>query len=249
MGIGEGSVSKTYMIKEVFNTIQGEGARAGSRSVFVRFVACNLWDGNPLHRHLGKGACSKWCDTDFAKGDPMTGEQLLAEMNRLWPKAAEPRWVVFSGGEPLLQVDKDLCDLVMADGWRIAVETNGSVQPKADVFDLISHLTVSPKRGAPLVLNYADELKVVLPGSADEPWSDAELEKMAKHLNPVELFVQPQDPIDTEKVNASHLSQALESDPRAALHYMANEKRCVEFVMRNPIWRVSLQTHKFLRVP
>jgi len=241
----------TYSIREVFNTLQGEGARAGARSVFVRFSGCNLWDGNPDHRDKGKGACARWCDTDFFQGMKMTAEQLLAKMDEQWPAAeGTPRWCVLTGGEPLLQLDSALVCLLRDEGWRIAVETNGSMPFKElDVVDVVSHLTVSPKRGAPLVLKYADELKVVLPGDEAQPWTDSELHALADQLAPMDLFVQPQDPIDSRHVQVSFLHGDKYRMDVGQAQYAANVERCIAFVKRNPHWRLGLQQHKMVNLP
>ncbi len=237
---------KTYAVKDIFDTLQGEGARAGARSVFVRFAGCNLWDGRPEHRHLGHGACARWCDTSFVGGDLLTSQQILDRMGQAWP-LGETRWCVLTGGEPLLQVDADLCRALRDNGWRIAVETNGSVPLKPGVEPLVSHLAVSPKRGAEVVLAYCDELKAVLPGDAAEPWTHEELHALANRLSPLDCFVQPQDPIDPAHVQVSLLlSNGLVPD---AARYSDNLKACMALIKEHPYWRLGVQLHKMVGLP
>lgn len=240
---------KNYAIKEVFDTLQGEGSRAGGRSVFLRFAGCNLWDGLPENRVHGKGACARWCDTSFAQGEKQTAEQILARLESCWPKRNnDERWVVISGGEPLLQLDEALAQSIKDAGWKIALETNGSVPAKDGVLYAISLLTVSPKRHGGLVLSRADELKVVLPGDTEKPWTDDELNALDMQLCPSHLYVQPQDPIDSTRVQASYLHNNAESHGLSA-QYQANVDRCLAFVSAHPAWRVSIQTHKLINIP
>jgi organic radical activating enzyme len=115
----------TYSVREVFDTLQGEGGRAGARSVFVRFTGCNLWSGLPDKRSLGRGACAAWCDTNFVSGEKMTAMELEYRMSLEWPKGPDQvgrrgRWCVITGGEPTLQLDEELVDLLHAEGWYIA---------------------------------------------------------------------------------------------------------------------------------
>lgn len=180
----------SYAVVDIFDTLQGEGARAGTRAVFIRLAGCNLWDGLEEHRARGKGACARWCDTDFARGNAMTAEAIAARAAELWcaPWAAcggcmklmrhrrdegyacafhrgtalgEP-WVVITGGEPSLQLDEELLAALRERGFRIAVETNGT--RRTDALLAVDHLTVSPKLGSTLDVLEADELKVVVPG-------------------------------------------------------------------------------------
>lgn len=237
---------KTYAVKDIFDTLQGEGARAGAASVFVRFAGCNLWDGNPEHRHLGKGACAKWCDTAFAGGERLTAAQILERMDQAWPPGGT-RWCVLTGGEPLLQVDADLCRSLRDAGWRIAVETNGSVEMKPGVEPLLSHVAISPKRGAEVVLAYCDELKVVLPGDAVNPWTTDELHALANRLSPLDCFVQPQDPIDPRYVQVTLL--AGNGQIPEASSYGENLKACIALIKEHPYWRLGVQMHKIVGLP
>jgi 7-carboxy-7-deazaguanine synthase len=220
---------KTYSVREIFLTVQGEGSRAGSKSVFLRFAGCNLWDGLGEHRHLGKGACARWCDTDFAKGEPMTAPAILASLEKLWPDRSAVRWVVVTGGEPGLQLDVFLVGALQQDGWRVSVETNGTIDSAAILkADLI---TLSPKKGGALALTRCDELKVVLPGHIDaaQGWTQAELRGLLERYHPAHAFVQPMDPVVAGDGSGN--------------------ARCLTVAMADPTWRISLQTHKYLQVP
>lgn len=242
---------KSYSIKEIFLTLQGEGLRTGQLSVFVRFAGCNLWDGDPARRHLGKGACSKWCDTDFAHGTRMSVEEIVHAIQALWPQAVIGRpWVVITGGEPGLQVDSALMNGLHAAGLAVAIETNGTINvPGLLMADL---LTVSPKRGSTLTVNPKTgehvELKLVLPGDPDHPWDDVDARMMVRRLGePRACYVQPQDPIDPTRLQTSYLHGV--QRPPGEAEYQKNLKLCVEFIRRNPTFALSLQTHKYLDLP
>lgn len=246
---------KTYVVKEVFNTVQGEGSRTGERSVFVRFAGCNLWNGLPEGRSKGRGACARWCDSDFATGERLSTVELLERMDACWPDKRTWRWCVITGGEPLLQVDAALLHMLKSAGWRIALETNGTLNPIEDgerLADLFDHITLSPKLGTEdaLVLKRCTDLKVVLPGAvAPEPgWTDEKLRKVERTTDSVYRYVQPQDPVEQTTVSITHLTTQQRDVIRAAA-YTANEKACLDWVMAHPDWRISLQTHKFMGVP
>ena len=151
----------SYAIKEIFLTLQGEGARAGRRAVFVRFSGCNLWSGREKDR--ATAACT-FCDTDFVGGTRYTLEALMAEVRELWGTAAHP-YVVLTGGEPMLQVDAPLVDALKEAGFEVAIETNGTlpVEPGID------WICVSPKAGTDVVQRSGSELKLVYPQSGAEP--------------------------------------------------------------------------------
>ncbi|QAZ40047.1 7-carboxy-7-deazaguanine synthase [Methylibium sp. Pch-M] len=153
----------TYSVKEVFYTLQGEGSHAGRPAVFCRFAGCNLWSGREADR---ADAVCRFCDTEFVGTDGTGGgkftiaESLASHVAAHWPAGvAGPRFVVLTGGEPLLQVDAALIDALHAQRFEIAVETNGSVQAPPG----IDWLCVSPKAGAPLLQRSGQELKVVVP--------------------------------------------------------------------------------------
>ena len=212
----------SYAVKEIFYTLQGEGANTGRPAVFCRFAGCNLWSGREADR--AEAVC-RFCDTDFVGTDGPGGgkfrsaEALAAAVAAAWP-AGEPaagrRLVVCTGGEPLLQLDEALLGALHARGFEVAVETNGTLQPPAG----IDWLCVSPKAGAPLETTAGDELKLVYPQEGAEP---ARYEGLAfRHF-----FLQPMD------------GPALDANTRAAL----------EYCLAHPRWRLSLQTHKLLGIP
>lgn len=248
---------KKYAVKEIFATLQGEGSRTGARSVFVRFAGCNLWDGRPEHRDRGHGACSLWCDTDFVGGTKMSANDISDAVHAAWncPPTPGPTWVVISGGEPGLQLDKVLLDTLHASNCRVAVETNGSVANPA--FADVDHLTVSPKIGPRLVINSGTELKVVLPGVADGVgWTDSDLADLENTTHFTHLYLQPQDFIDPRfvQVTALHrnLSNAKPGTPLQEVGdslYRERVAKCLEFIARHPRWRLSLQTHKYIELP
>jgi 7-carboxy-7-deazaguanine synthase len=210
----------TYVVKEIFYTLQGEGANTGRPAVFCRFAGCNLWTGREADRET---ATCRFCDTDFVGSDGPGGgrfpaaDQLAAAVEEAWPRsAAAPQFVVCTGGEPLLQLDAPLLEALHARGFEVAVETNGTVPPPAG----IDWLCVSPKAGAPLVVDRGDELKLVYPQDGAEPERFAELG--FRHF-----FLQPMD------------SPVREANTAAAVRYC----------LSHPRWRLSLQTHKLLGIP
>ena len=153
----------TYAVKEIFYTLQGEGSQAGRAAVFCRFAGCNLWSGREADR--AEAVC-RFCDTDFVGTDGTgggkfaTADELAARVAAHWPTAArEERFIVITGGEPLLQLDAPLIDALHAHGFEIAVETNGTIAAPPG----IDWLCVSPKAGAPLLQRTGQELKVVVP--------------------------------------------------------------------------------------
>jgi 7-carboxy-7-deazaguanine synthase (Cx14CxxC type) len=207
-----------YTVKEIFYTLQGEGANAGRPSVFCRFSGCNLWTGRESDR---PSAICDFCDTDFVGVGPdggkfATASDLAAAIAAKWPSAArEHRFVVCTGGEPLLQLDDDAIDAIHAQGFQIAVETNGTQQPPSG----IDWICVSPKARANLVLRRGNELKLVFPQPGLDP---ASLES----LDFEEFFLQPMD------------------GPRAE----ENTRAAVAYCLAHPQWRLSVQTHKVLGI-
>ena len=206
----------TYSVKEIFLTLQGEGAQAGRRAVFCRFAGCNLWTGREQDR--AKAIC-KFCDTDFVGTDGTFGGKyrdaaaLAAVIAESWGEGADDRYVVLTGGEPMLQVDAALIDALHGEGFTIAIETNGT----QDVPRSIDWICVSPKAGSELVQRSGDELKLVWPQAGSDV-------AMLADLDFTHRLVQPLD------------------DPNAA----ANVQACIDLVMADPRWRLSLQTHKSL---
>jgi 7-carboxy-7-deazaguanine synthase (Cx14CxxC type) len=210
----------TYAVKEIFYTLQGEGANTGRAAVFCRFSGCNLWTGREEDR---AEAICQFCDTDFVGTDGPGGgkfaspEALAAAVAATWPDANPGRrFVVCTGGEPLLQLDAPLLSALHAEGFEVAVETNGTLPPPDD----IDWLCVSPKALAPLVVRTGDELKLVYPQEGVDP---AQFEQLGfEHF-----FLQPMDGPELE----------------------ANTASALQYCLGHPRWRLSLQTHKLLGIP
>ena len=218
----------TYTVKEIFYTLQGEGRNAGRPAVFCRFSGCNLWTGREADRH---DAVCQFCDTDFVGVGPDGGRfadaaSLAEAVLARWPDVAGGRaregrpLVVCTGGEPLLQLDAAAVDALHARGFEIAVETNGTKIPPTG----IDHVCVSPKADAPLALTHGHELKLVYP----QKHPAAQPERFAD-LDFDEFFLQPLDAGDVEES---------QRNVQAALAYC----------LAHPRWRLSLQTHKLLRI-
>ena len=210
-----------YAVKEIFYTLQGEGAQTGRAAVFCRFAGCNLWSGREQDR---ASAICKFCDTDFADTNGPGGgkfdsaDSLAGAVAEQWPAAAQPakRLVVCTGGEPLLQVDIPLIEALHARGFEIAVETNGTCVAPAG----LDWICVSPKAGGALRQKTGDELKLVYPQPGAEPERFAELP--FRHF-----FLQPMDGADRER----------------------NTQLALRYCLAHPQWRMSLQTHKLLGIP
>ncbi len=177
-----------YAVKERFYTLQGEGANAGRAAVFLRFTGCNLWSGRGADRAKGPGGCSRWCDTDFVGVDGegggrwTTAESLARAVGEAWEGVGGTKLVVCTGGEPLLQLDEALVDALHAEGFEVAIETNGTIAVPRGV----DWVCVSPKAGGDLVVTRGDELKLVIPQEGIDP---AAYESMAFER----LYVQPMD--------------------------------------------------------
>jgi 7-carboxy-7-deazaguanine synthase len=208
----------TYTVKEIFYTLQGEGANAGKAAVFCRFSGCNLWSGREEDRPR---AVCQFCDTDFVGVGPdggrfTTASSLASAVARAWRSDdAESRFVVCTGGEPLLQMDDELVNAFHHEGFTIAVETNGTREAPA----AIDWVCVSPKAGAPLVQRSGSEVKLVFPQTHAMP------EKF-ENLDFEHFFLQPMDGPAVEE----------------------NTQRAIEYCMSHPKWRLSLQTHKLLGI-
>jgi 7-carboxy-7-deazaguanine synthase (Cx14CxxC type) len=209
----------TYSVKEIFYTLQGEGANAGRPAVFCRFSGCNLWSGREADRN---SAMCRFCDTDFvgvdgANGGKFTDAASLADaIERQWPvDHHRRRFVVLTGGEPLLQVDTELVDALRARGFFIAVETNGTVAAPTS----IDWVCVSPKAGTDLVIRGGQELKLVFPQVGAEPGRFSGLD--FDHF-----FLQPMDgPLQRE-----------------------NTAKAVAYCQAEPLWNLSVQTHKMIGI-
>ena len=205
----------SYQVKEIFYTLQGEGANAGRPAVFCRFAGCNLWSGREQDR---ASAVCKFCDTDFIGTDGSLGgkfrdaEVLAVLIEAQWPSDDQThRFVVLTGGEPLLQLDSALIAALHERGFKIAVETNGTITAPVG----IDWICVSPKAGAEWVQRKGDELKVVWPQTS---FDLAELETASF----THRYLQPMDNV-------------LRAD---------NTRDCIALCLQRPAWRLSLQTHK-----
>ena len=206
----------SYAVKEIFYTLQGEGAQAGRPAVFCRFAGCNLWSGREADR---RAAVCRFCDTDFVGTDGSEGGRyphaaMLARQIALsWPAGWAARFVVCTGGEPLLQLDQPLIDALHSHGFEIAIETNGTIAPPAE----LDWVCVSPKARARLVVDRGDELKIVIPQAGLDPLDYA-------HLAFRRFSVQPMDGPDLGR----------------------NTALAMEFCRAHPQWQLSLQTHKLI---
>lgn len=210
----------SYQVKEIYYTLQGEGAHAGRAAVFLRFAGCNLWNG--LERDRLTATC-RFCDTDFVGTNGPGGGKfadaasLASAVAARWPESGQGRpYVVCTGGEPLLQVDAHLVDALHGAGFEVGVETNGT-QSAPDGVDWIC---VSPKAEASLVLTKGNELKLVYPQAGAEP-------ERYRHLAFEQFFLQPMD------------------GPELA----ANTRAATEYCLGHPQWRLSVQTHKLIGIP
>jgi Organic radical activating enzymes len=203
-----------YTVKEIFYTLQGEGANAGKAAVFCRFSGCNLWSGREEDR--SRAVC-QFCDTDFVGVGPDGGKfaepSMLADaISVAWRGDSDAeKFVVCTGGEPLLQVDDNLVDAIHRAGFKMAVETNGTRHAPKD----IDWICVSPKAGAPLVQTSGSEIKLVFPQPSAMP---AQFESLAFE----NFFLQPMDGPEVRE----------------------NTRLAIEYCMAHPRWRLSLQTHK-----
>ena len=172
-----------YSIKEIYKTIQGEGAQSGRTAVFVRFTGCNLWSGKEKHR---ESSICNFCDTDFVGTDGINGgkyscKSLVSKIKDIW-QSKERGYIVFTGGEPMLQLDEELILLCKENNFETAIETNGTIKIDFD----IDWICVSPKAGSDLVVKNGNELKVVF------PQSEFNLDMMKK-LSFEHYFLQPMD--------------------------------------------------------
>ncbi len=209
----------TYAVKEIFYTLQGEGAQAGRAAVFCRFAGCNLWSGREQDR---EAAVCNFCDTDFVGVDGegggkfATADELAAAIASCWPAGRPGKpYVVCTGGEPLLQLDSALVDALHAQGFEIAVETNGT-QPAPQGLDWIC---VSPKAGSELVLTQGHELKLVYPQPLARP-------ERFEQLDFQHFFLQPMDSV----LKTQHTREV------------------VAYCMAHPQWRLSVQMHKVIGI-
>jgi 7-carboxy-7-deazaguanine synthase (Cx14CxxC type) len=204
----------SYAVKEIFYTLQGEGALTGRPAVFCRFAGCNLWSGREADR---AAAVCTFCDTDFVGTGGSSGGRypdaatLADRIAGLWPGEQPARFVVCTGGEPLLQLDPPLIEALHRRGFAVAIETNGTIALPPG----LDWVCVSPKAGAPIVVGAGDELKIVVPQSGLDPLAFAELDFRR-------FSVQPMD------------------GPERA----RNTEWAIAFCLAHPQWQLSLQTHK-----
>lgn len=211
----------SYAVKEIFLTLQGEGMHAGRRAVFLRFAGCNLWSGREEDR---SSAVCQFCDTDFVGMDGENGgryeaEALAAKVALLWGEGREHRYVVMTGGEPMLQVDDAIVEALHAQGFTIAIESNGTIAAHPG----IDWVCISPKAGSDIVQRAGNELKLV--------WPQAGVDPLAMENWQFDHFlIQPMDRGGAE-LNAE------------------SRKEAIDFVSAHPKWRLSLQNHKLLGLP
>jgi 7-carboxy-7-deazaguanine synthase (Cx14CxxC type) len=215
-----------YTVKELFPTLQGEGAHTGRAAVFCRFTGCNLWSGREEDRAT---AVCQFCDTDFVGFDGdgggkfETANDLADAIEKAWlstQAGPQQRYVVFTGGEPLLQLDKDLIDALHHKGFELAIETNGTLKVPVGV----DWVCVSPKAGADLVVLQADEIKLVIPQSGHQNLENllARFEKMDYRHR----YLQPMD--------GAQLAE--------------NTQLAIQLCQKRPLWRLSIQTHKIIGI-
>jgi 7-carboxy-7-deazaguanine synthase (Cx14CxxC type) len=208
----------SYSVKEIYYTLQGEGARTGRAAVFLRFAGCNLWTGQEKDRVR---AVCQFCDTDFVGTNGTGGgsfrdaDALANAVAETWPNTQGNPCVVCTGGEPLLQLDEPLIDALHARGFEVAIESNGTLEPPRG----LDWICVSPKANAELKLTHGNELKLVYPQDGAPPERYAGLD--FNHF-----FLQPMDSPERE----------------------ANTQAAIEYCLAHPQWRLSLQTHKLIGI-
>ncbi len=213
----------TYSVKEMYYTLQGEGAQSGRAAVFLRFAGCNLWSGREEHR---VEAVCRFCDTEFVGVDGPGGGKfacaadLANAVREKWPsnRGIGRPYVVCTGGEPLLQLDRDAIDALHRAGFEIGVETNGTIEAPAG----LDWICVSPKANAALLQTHGDELKLVYPQREAEAQPDRFTKLGFKHF-----FLQPLDDAQRD----------------------ANTKSAIRYCLAHPLWKLSLQAHKMLGIP
>ncbi|OWS70894.1 7-carboxy-7-deazaguanine synthase [Polynucleobacter campilacus] len=215
-----------YTVKELFPTLQGEGAHAGRAAVFCRFAGCNLWSGREEDRAT---ATCKFCDTDFVGSDGdgggkfETAQDLVNAIESSWTSTSagpQQRYVVLTGGEPLLQLDEELIEKLHQKGFEIAIETNGTIKvPKG-----VDWVCVSPKAGSDLIVLQANELKLVIPQEGHDS-----LEKLLARFEKMDYrnrFLQPMD----------------------GANLKINTELAISLCQKRPLWRLSLQSHKLIGI-
>jgi len=215
-----------YTVKELFPTLQGEGAHAGRAAVFCRFACCNLWSGREEDRAT---AVCQFCDTDFVGSDGLgggkfeTANELADAIEAAWRSTTagpQQRYVVFTGGEPLLQLDEELISALHQKSFEVAIETNGTIKvPKG-----VDWVCVSPKAGSDLIVLQANELKLVVPQTGHDS-----LEKLMARFEKMDYrnrFLQPMD----------------------GPNLKSNTELAVGLCQKRPLWRLSVQSHKLIGI-
>lgn len=209
----------TYSVKEIFYTLQGEGANTGRPAVFCRFTGCNLWSGREIHRER---AICQFCDTDFVGrngengGKYQSDEALVGKITDVWGGNPEERFVVFTGGEPALQLSSGIVQGLKSRGFYVAIETNGTLP----IPDNVDWVCVSPKANTELFVQSGSEIKLIYPQDGIEP---RDFEEFAFD----HFFLQP---MDNERTSE-------------------NMKLATEYCMEHSQWRLSTQTHKVIGIP
>ena len=204
-----------YSVKEIFYTLQGEAARAGRPAVFLRFSGCNLWNGREEDR---SSAICQFCDTDFvgtngSLGGKYQASELAKIVDSLWPQhyTKASKYVVCTGGEPLLQLDDELIEQLHLHGFEVAIETNGTIE----VPSTVDWICMSPKPNSKIIVNRGNELKFIYPQKNFQP-------EMFEQLDFEHFYIQPMDNEDK----------------------MQNTQKAIAYCLANPMWKLSLQTHK-----
>jgi 7-carboxy-7-deazaguanine synthase (Cx14CxxC type) len=220
-----------YTVKEIFSTLQGEGAHAGRVAVFCRFTGCNLWSGREEDR---LNSICQFCDTDFigtdgpGGGKYLNSQDLALKIVQEWTSmnlSKTYRYVVFTGGEPLLQLDAELIKALKAEHFQIAIETNGTMIPLPG----IDWICVSPKDGSELLVVQADEIKYIVPQKHDSIQKDIIIQKLKRF----------------EQMNFKHFFLQAMDSPAKERHL----ELAIELCKERPIWRLSTQQHKSLNLP
>ncbi len=215
----------TYSVKEMFYSLQGEGFHTGRPAIFCRFSGCNLWNGKEEDR--AHSICS-FCDTDFIGtngnngGKFKTEEALASATEQLWPKNKGNKFIIFTGGEPGLQLTSSLIKLMQTNGYTCAVETNGTVELPTE----LDWVCVSPKGRSTVILDRCDELKLVFPQEDALPERFQEIQAKYRYLSPKNDW--------QETTIAPALNRAT--------------KACIDYCLSNPEWRLTLQSHKILNI-
>ncbi|RMA77671.1 7-carboxy-7-deazaguanine synthase [Umboniibacter marinipuniceus] len=215
-----------YTVKEMFYTLQGEGAHTGRAAVFLRFTGCNLWSG--LEKHRAEAICS-FCDTDFVGTDGVNGgkfktaSELAEAVAKLFP-GEKNRFVVCTGGEPLLQLDNELVSALRERNFEVAVESNGTIRPPSGGVDW---LCISPKGTAEVVVTHCDELKLVFPQADAMPDRFAGIKAQLRYLTPM-------------------------ADPHAGMDEViyrnTTTQQTIQYCLDHPQWQLNLQSHKVINI-